>query len=366
MKTPFIQPRFDGPRFDEHTLPVEVARDLAAYETLVVELAKHLYLKDHPERQRVLRGFTAEFNLHLERIDGGSAKPLLALVTAGALALGAGANVYFKRARDLISECIAAPDSQLPNEFPRELLSHFNQVGRSLHSDEKMELSSPGGGVAILTPERRKNLVLAADKVYEREIELSGSIEEADWERSTFRLRLTEATRIVVPMPETFHAQARIYGGRYRHQVTMQGVGAFDSWDRLQKVVAVYSLEVQPDYQIAVRFDELRALEDGWHDHQGMAPDKGKLDQLAPRMIGHYPEKLPVPAMIPTPEGNLLFEWDAPGEPSLDIRLSDLRAEFHAFRPDVADVEQEFNLSLPDEWRRLFGFLTQQIETGSS
>ena len=103
-------------------------------------------------------------------------------------------------------------------------------------------------------------------------------------------------------MPETFHAQARIYGGRYRHQVTMQGVGAFDSWDRLQKVVSVNSLEVQPDYQIAVRFDELRTLEDGWHDGQGMAPDKGKLDQLAPRVIGHYPEKLPVPAMIPTPD----------------------------------------------------------------
>lgn len=83
MKTTFLQPRFDGARFAEHTLPVEVARDLAAYETLVVELAKHLYLHDHPERQRVIRGFSAEFNLHIERVEDGSTKPVLVLGFAG-------------------------------------------------------------------------------------------------------------------------------------------------------------------------------------------------------------------------------------------------------------------------------------------
>ena len=44
MKTEFLKPRFTGARFDEHTLPVDVARDLAAYEELVIELAKHLWL----------------------------------------------------------------------------------------------------------------------------------------------------------------------------------------------------------------------------------------------------------------------------------------------------------------------------------
>jgi S-methylmethionine-dependent homocysteine/selenocysteine methylase len=72
MKTEFIQPRFDGARFAEHTLPLEVAKDLAAYETLVVELAKHLYLQDHPGRQRVPKGFDADFHLHLEKVDDGT------------------------------------------------------------------------------------------------------------------------------------------------------------------------------------------------------------------------------------------------------------------------------------------------------
>jgi hypothetical protein len=42
MKSEFLHPRFDDARFAEHTLPLEVARDLAAYETLVVALLKRL------------------------------------------------------------------------------------------------------------------------------------------------------------------------------------------------------------------------------------------------------------------------------------------------------------------------------------
>lgn len=122
MKSEFIQPRFEGARFSEHTLPLDVARDLAAYEALIVELAKRLYLKDNPERQRVPRGFGADFHLHLERVDGGSATPVLALVTAGFLALGPGTNTYFEQARELITDCIAAPEGQIPAAFPETCL----------------------------------------------------------------------------------------------------------------------------------------------------------------------------------------------------------------------------------------------------
>ena len=65
-KEPFIQPKFVGPRFDENTLPLSAAKDLVAYEELVVELAKHLYLTKNRDRQRVPKGFADGFHLHLE------------------------------------------------------------------------------------------------------------------------------------------------------------------------------------------------------------------------------------------------------------------------------------------------------------
>ncbi len=362
MKLEFLQPKFEGVRFTEHTLPLEVARDLAAYETLVIELAKYLYLQEHGERQRVPKGFAADFQPHLERVDEGSAKPSLALVTAGVLALGGGGNTYFERARDLITECIAAPDGQLPPKFPRALLAHFNQVGRSLRQDERMELPNEAGLAAVLTPERRKRLVLAADRVYEREIELSGTIGEADWEKSTFRLRLADASFAVIPMPENFHPQARKFGGRVRYQATVKGVGTFDSWDKLQKVISVESLEIQPDYQLSDRFDALMTLADGWMDGKGMAPDKTKLALIAEKMVGHYPEQLPLPAITPTPEGHLLLEWDAPGRPSVDLHLDSMRAAFHAFQPDQTDIEHEIPLTTEESWSQFFSFLIGKLQ----
>ena len=361
MKSELLQPRFDGTRFSEHTLPLELARDLLAYERLVLDLAKRLFLKDHPERQRVPKGFGADFHLHLERIDDGSARPLLALVAAGSLALGDGSDGYLEKARDLITECIGAASGHLPEDFPSDLLIHFNQIGSSLRSDECMEFPREGGQAAILSPERRKNLVLEAATVYERPIELNGPIVEANWEKSTFQLRLSDGTLVTVPMPEVFHPQARSHGGRLRDHVTVRGTACYDPRDKLQKVVSVDSLEIQRDFHLAARFDELRALEDGWFDGAGIAPDKDALDRIADRLVGHFPEILPYPAIIPTPEGNLLFEWSMEGEPSLDISLSEMTAEFHAFS-DGEDVEESFSLAMPDEWKRLFAALTKNIQ----
>jgi hypothetical protein len=361
MKSEFLQPRLEGARFAEHTLPLDVARDLAAYETLVVELAKRLYLRKHPKRQRVPKGFGQDFHLHIEKIGDGSTMPMLAVVAAGSLVLAGEPNDYFSQARDLINECVAAEET-LPEAFPRELLTHFNQIGRALRDDERMELGTANGGTAaVLTPERRKRLVLAADKVYEREVELSGTIVEADWEKCTFRLGLADGGRVTVPMPEAFHQLARKYGGCQRHQVTIQGVATFDSWDRLQKVVNVETLDVQPDYEIAGRLDILRALENGWYDGQGTAPDQGTIDFVAEQLIGHYPEKLALPAIVPTPEGNLLFEWEMPGTPSVDLDLASLKAEFHAFGENGEDIERTFDLSEPPAWGEFFAYLQDNI-----
>lgn len=361
MKTDFSQPRFTGARFDEHTLPVDVARDLAAYETLIVELAKHLYLQGHPDRQRVPKGFASSFRLDIERIDEGSAKPLLALVISGALALTGGEQDYFERARDLIAECIASPENALPPEFPKELLVHFNQFGRSLRADETLELPRRHATSAVLTPDKRKRLVLAADQVYEREVSLTGCIEEVDFTKSSFRLKLTDGGQVNVPMPDSFHNNARTFGGRIRHQISVTGVCTFDSWDRLQKVVSVDALEVIKNHAISARIDELAQLQSGWFEGEGLAPDADNLSRFSEKLIADYPDKLPLPQIVLKQDGNLLLEWKAEGDPSLDINLRDFQASFHAFGPNEEDIEREFNLDVGG-WQVLFSFLSEQIK----
>lgn len=356
----FCNPRFSGPRFAEHTLPVSVARDLAAYETLVVELAKRLYLAAHPGRRRVPKGFATDFHLHIASVDRGSAMVRLGLVAAsGFFAPCADGNEYFEKARDLIAECVGAPDGRLPLEFPRELLSHFNSLGRSLGPDEALDLPGGTGEIGTLTPDRRKRLVLAGGTLFEREVELIGTIGEVDWEKSTFRLRHADNTCSVIPMPVGCSETIRRHGGRIRDRVAVRGVGAYDSWDRLQKVVAVETIEAQPNFELAAKFDALGALKDGWLDGAGKAPDGEALAEISERMVATFPESLPLPAIVPTPEGNLLLEWSVAGDPSADLDLVSRRAYFHCFEPDGSDTEKEFDLATEDTWSEFFAYLSR-------
>lgn len=362
MKTVFSQPRFTGGRFDEHTLPVDVARDLAAYEALIVELAKHLYLESHPDRQRVPKGFASSFRLDIEGIGPGSTRPLLTWVISGALALTGGEQDYFAQARDLIAECIAAPGNALPEKFPSELLFHFNHFGRSLREDESLELALRGGqNFARLTQEKRKQLVLAADQVYERDISLMGHIEEVDFAKSSFRLKLLDGGQAVVPMPDSFHNAARTYGGRPRHLINVVGVGTYDSWDRLQKVVAVDALEVIKNYSLSSRFDEISQIKDGWFEGHGFAPDAERLAFVSEKLIADYPDKLPLPRITPKQDGNLLLEWGIEGDPSIDIDLTERQASFHAFDTNGEDIERDFHLD-PRGWNALIAFLGENLK----
>ena len=369
MDQNFVQPRFTGARFDSHTLPVDVARDLAAYEALLIDLAKRLFLHDHPERQRVPKGFS-DVHLAIVGVKEGSAKPILALVNTTVIAaqlslFDAGvSNSYFTQARDLIAECIAASESALPDKFPKELLSHFNQLGRSLREGEALELSRKDTAqTAVLSPARRKNLVLAANAVYEREVELGGYIGEADWEKGTFRLRQADGNQTTVPMPENFYDKIRQSGGRSRDYVFVKGVAAYDSWERLQKVIAVEFLEIIKNFQLTMQFDELAQLEAGWYEGQGTAPDKNKLEIIAQILTDSYPEHLPLPTIVPTQDGNLLLEWNAEGDPSTDIDLGGMKASFHAFGAKGEDVEADFDLSADGGLELFFAFLSAHIQS---
>ena len=56
MKTEFLKPRLVGTRFEEHSIPVEVLKDWTAFEGLIVQAARWLYLEENPKRKRMPRG----------------------------------------------------------------------------------------------------------------------------------------------------------------------------------------------------------------------------------------------------------------------------------------------------------------------
>lgn len=354
MKIEFLQPQFEGARFDAHTLPVDVVRDLAAYEELVRELAKHLYLQKHQGRKRVPRGFEKQFSLHIERVDEGSAKPLLSWVAAAGLLLPGGAeSEFFEKARDVIAECVtaSADGRALPDAFPSPLLDYFNVLGRSLQDGESVNLASNTQAPAMLTPERRKKLVLAAQKTYQREVEVAGAIEEADWKNQTFRLRLDDGAAITAPFTPLHDMMVRQAIGVSRTRILLRGVGTFDAYDKLQRLSQTDHLESSENHQLSTQFETLATLRDGWLDGAGKAPSKELLARLSDVVLATYPSDIPIPFLCATPEGNVYLEWNTPEHTaSAELILETGNIEFQATRNETGETVDEIaSMSPPDD-----------------
>ena len=100
---------------------------------------------------------------------------------------------------------------------------------------------------------------------------------------------------------------------------------------------------------VAARLNELRAMQDGWLDGDGVAPPHVGLDWLADAFNRHYPDDLPLPYAYPTPEGGVQMEWSlGPFEISLEIDLASHSAEW--FWVEIpTDAEDERMLNLDDE-----------------
>ena len=119
--------------------------------------------------------------------------------------------------------------------------------------------------------------------------------------------------------------------------------------------------------QLKAKFEALMALENGWFEGRGLAPDKTQLALIARKFVAHYPEDLSLPMIVPTPEGNLLFEWDAPGSPSVDLEIavgrieSRLTAYFEALAPDRNYISVKFRLKTEHNWRAFFDFLAVHV-----
>jgi hypothetical protein len=124
--------------------------------------------------------------------------------------------------------------------------------------------------------------------------------------------------------------------------------------------------DIQGRLWLAAKFDELGALEAGWYDGGGVALDADQLSFVAARMVRQCPERLPLPAVVPTPDGNLLLEWSAPGEPSVDLDLGKLTADFHSFRDGGGEIERKFNLARKEAWPTFFAFLSEHIEQSAA
>ena len=360
----FLRPRLCGTRFEGAAIPLEVLRDLAVLEEMVIEVAKWRFLQEHPDRQRSPRGFTDGIEMKLTSVEDGSAVPVISLVMASANLPGVPLpnQAYFEQAREAIVCAIDAADrnQSVVNHLPEESLSYFDRMGRSLRDGEAIEFATPSHTTpARLTRETRRRLVLASSRVREltEEVALRGAIPEADQDDMTFELQLIDGQKVTGPMPDQ-HLDTILEafnGYRSGARVLLQGIGRYSRQNRLLGLESVEHISLLDPLDITARLEELRGLRNGWLDGRGLAPDHEGLAWLAARFDRHFPEELPLPHLYPTEEGGVQAEWSlAPGEASLEVDLGSHQGEWHSLDLDTDDESSEaLNLDDDEAWTRL-------------
>ncbi|MEC5129548.1 hypothetical protein VSU19_22495 [Verrucomicrobiales bacterium BCK34] len=358
---PFIQPRFTGKRFEEHTLPVSAARDLAAYEELVIELARHLYRVNHRDRERVPKGFAEDFQLHIERIEEGSTQPLLSVLLAGALVSCVPPEIT--QAKDLINRVIATEETEdFPSEFPKELYRYFNRIGRSLETDESIEWTPKmAGNRTVLNAAKRKRLVLADQETYEAEIDIVGQVEELNARKKTGILRTAEFGAVDFEFEDVFLPDLRGALGTEITFAHVEGIGVFDVNDRLKRITEIELLETIPHYHLISAIDGLSSLEKGWLEGNGVAFSNQSLSWLTDEVSNHFPPDLKYPSVVPTEEGNVSFEWILPlARIELEINFADHQAELYATNlKDNSFIEETYQTG---KWELAFSKVKELLK----
>jgi len=362
---PFLEPRLVGTRFDDHTIPLEFLKDFAALEEMIAEVAKLEFLKDHPDRQRSPRGFTAGVSLKLAGVDDGSAKPLIVLaITAATLFPMDNQQLYYERARDAVVGAIQAAEAQtsITEHIPERTLGYFDRMGRSLRDGEAMEFSTPDSDVpARLTRETRRALVLASSKLKEitEETLVRGTVPEADQDDMTFEIQLCTGKKVPAPISlehfDTIIEAFNGYGDGVR--VQLEGIGRLNRNGALLRLDSIEEVTILEALDIPARLEELHLLKAGWLEGEGESLSAEGLNWLSEAFGRRFSDELPLPYLYPTAEGGVQAEWTlGQFEVSLEIDLEEHAGRWHAL--DVATNDEsarDLDLDADDDWEWIDG-----------
>lgn len=339
-----------GRRFDKHSLPLDMLKDFAALEEMLVEVAKRRYLSANPDRVRSPKGFAKGLELHLVAVEEGSAIPVIALMFS-TLFPPADAD-YFEQAKEQIVEAIAAAEQGQPPDLPPELLRYFDRFGRGLREGEAMEFDRQTGQKASLTPDTRERLLRASQaEQWTEEVTLKGRIPEVDQADHSFELELRDGAKLKAPLLDLYLDTVLNTTGGYRDGVlvAVKGVIQRDRADRCKGFESVEHITQLDPLDIETRIEELAQLRNGWLDGKGQAPERSALERLVQAFDEHYAPDLPLPYLYPTAEGGVQAEWTLPlWEVSLEIDLPTLAAHYQALHLKTGE-SRDLDLTLSGE-----------------
>lgn len=243
--------KFNGERFKDHGLDLDVLPELIAYKTLLIETAKALWRAKNPGRERLKKNFDDGLKLKFYKINPGSvAIPIeREYEVEEGLFPAARKPDELDEAAVLLDEAMnaAAGDQLLPAEFPKDIITLFDDLGKTLREDESIEFTPARGGARVIyTREVRDRLLKRSANEYSDQINIQGEIRSASVDGNRFTVRQDDGSKIdgrFQPPQEVIITEALREHASCR--VEIQGVGFFGADGALKRIDRVDQLVVR-------------------------------------------------------------------------------------------------------------------------
>jgi len=241
---------FKGGRFEDHGIDLDVLPELLAYKALLVETAKELWRRNHPDRERLPRNFEESLLLRFYRVEPGSAAiPIERLVEREPLLFSPTPDELDKAVLLVAdAEEAAAQDRPLPQDFSKRIIPLFGNYGRTLQHDEWIEQQPAGRPSPVrYSAAVRDRLLRWAEPSYEDTVDLTGEVRAADLDGANFTLRLSNGRKIpgrFTPQQESAITEAlREHETRRLHVTGRAEFGQPDH--KMKQIISVETFELQ-------------------------------------------------------------------------------------------------------------------------
>lgn len=241
--------KFNGPRFEDHGLDVDVLSEIVAYKRILQETAKELWRRKHPQRRRIPKNFDADISLKFFKIEPGSTGvPLERSLTAAPIPR-LPFDDELDEAATLLEQAIRAAEHAeiLPSALPRSVVPMFESFGQALREDEYLLISAGSEGAAARYDRNVQERILRrVSTTHTDAIELVGEVRGTELDGSKFTLRLDDGRKIpgrFAPEQEALVLQA--LGEHSTTRLHVIGVGEFTTDDgALKQIVRIDRLEL--------------------------------------------------------------------------------------------------------------------------
>ena len=300
---------------------------------MVMEVARWHYLQDHSKRQRVPHGFASAVEIQLRALEPGSSIPVISISAAeepqdtrrGELPY----ERYFVGAAESIIESIRGAvqgfSSSSNDYILPKLLKQFVNFGRNLRSDEFIEFQPTSSEIPVRFDQRiRMRILELSDSrvAYTKESAIRGAVSEFDQDKMTFQMQPIYGQKVSGRVPEQYYSAFMYAFNGYQGdaRVLVEGIGKYNRHGRPLALESVERVSILDPLDVPARLDELRSMQDGWHEGDGKAPPHSGLDWLSDAFWRGYPADLPLPYTSPLFDGGVQCEWTI-GQFCLEIEI---------------------------------------------